>query len=107
MNVDREGLAKKFVKPPNPNQKKGAEDRQKSGERERNVGHEKGEEHSRRPKGGFKPKGMRGLGRGSSGLGWLELLPSKQKCILLPKYFECSPPPKQCFPDTNSNSSGW
>lgn len=42
----------KYVKPPNPNKKKGADSRQKSGARERNVGHVSGEEHSIRPKGG-------------------------------------------------------
>ena len=52
------GMAKKkYEKSPNPNQRKGAEQRQQSGERERNVGpkNKKGEEHSRRPKGGFRP----------------------------------------------------
>ncbi len=55
--VDPDGLAKKYQKPPNPNQRKGAPDRQPSGDRERNVRHPEGEEHSRRPKGGFRPKG--------------------------------------------------
>lgn len=53
------GLAKnknKGQRPDNPNRRKGAEDRGKSGSRERNVGHPKGEEHSRRPKGGFTPR---------------------------------------------------
>ena len=56
--TDLDGLArkKKFTKAPNPNQKKGAEGRQKSGGRERNTGHPEAEEHNRRPKGGFNPK---------------------------------------------------
>lgn len=36
---------------PNPNKRHGSENRQPSGERERNVGHPNGEEHSRVPKG--------------------------------------------------------
>lgn len=35
----------------NPNKRKGSEERQKSGDRERNAGHPDGEEHSRVPKG--------------------------------------------------------
>jgi len=35
----------KYVKPENPNRRHGAEDRQKTGQRERNVGHPDGEEH--------------------------------------------------------------
>ncbi len=55
--IDPDGLApKKYQTPENPNRKKGAEDRKPSGERERNVGHPKAEEHSRRPKGGFRPR---------------------------------------------------
>lgn len=42
---------KKYEKPKNPNQRKGAETRKKSGERERNVGHPDAEEHSRVNKG--------------------------------------------------------
>jgi RHS repeat-associated protein len=48
------GKNKKYQKPENPNRRKGAEERTKTGERERNVGHPEGEEHSRRPKGGFR-----------------------------------------------------
>ena len=66
MYTDPDGLAKKkFQKPQNPNQRKGAESRQPKGLRERNLGHDKGEEHSRRPKGGIRtPKGpnLRGFG---------------------------------------------
>ena len=36
---------------PNPNKRKGSENRQPTGERERNVGHPEGEEHSRVAKG--------------------------------------------------------
>lgn len=36
---------------PNPNKRKGSENRQPSGARERNVGYPNGEEHSRVPKG--------------------------------------------------------
>ena len=36
---------------PNPNKRKGSGDRQPTGDRERNVGHPNGEEHSRVPKG--------------------------------------------------------
>jgi len=49
-----EARKKKHEKPPNPNRRKGAEDREKTGDRERNIGHPDGEEHSRKPKGGFK-----------------------------------------------------
>jgi RHS repeat-associated protein len=55
---DPDGAAKdKYQKPPNPNQRKGAQDRKPSGDRERNVKHPKGEEHSIKPKGGFKIRG--------------------------------------------------
>ncbi|MEE8058500.1 MAG: hypothetical protein V3T17_11790 [Pseudomonadales bacterium] len=56
---DPEGLAKKkYTKKPNPNKKPAPEHRKPSGERERNVRPErgKGEEHSRRLKGGFSPR---------------------------------------------------
>jgi RHS repeat-associated protein len=57
---DRNGEAKKKYKvPENPNKKKGADERKKSGERERNKAHPDGEEHSRRPKGGFRPPSLR------------------------------------------------
>ncbi len=46
----------KFKKPVNPNKRKGADERQKSGEREKNVGHPDGEEHSRVPKGPRRPR---------------------------------------------------
>jgi hypothetical protein len=36
---------------PNPNKRKGSENRKPTGDRERNVGHPNGEEHSRVPKG--------------------------------------------------------
>ncbi|WPD24575.1 MAG: RHS repeat-associated core domain-containing protein [Candidatus Electrothrix scaldis] len=38
----------------NKDKKKGSEDRQKSGDRERNVAHPESEEHSRVPKGGYR-----------------------------------------------------
>ena len=48
--ADTYGLAKKkYKKPSNPNQRKGAENRQPDGQRERNVGHPDAEEHSRNP----------------------------------------------------------
>ncbi len=57
MYVDREGLVKKYVKPPNPNKPKGADDRQPGNGRERNVRPpDGGEEHSIKPKGGPKPR---------------------------------------------------
>jgi len=49
-----EARKKKYEKPENPNKRKGADERKQSGERERNVGHPDGEEHSRRPKGGSR-----------------------------------------------------
>jgi RHS repeat-associated protein len=60
MNSDREGLAPKYVKPPNPNQRKGAEDRQPDGDRERNAAHPDAEEHSVKPKGGVRFPNFRG-----------------------------------------------
>ncbi|GBC59926.1 hypothetical protein DENIS_0868 [Desulfonema ishimotonii] len=51
-----ESRKKKYKKSENPNKRKGADDRKKSGDRERNVGHPDGEEHSRTPKGGFQRK---------------------------------------------------
>ena len=51
---DPDGLAAKYQKPENPNKRKGADARQPSGDRERNVAHPDGEEHSRRPKGGIR-----------------------------------------------------
>jgi serine protease Do len=53
-------LKKKYEKPPNPNRPKGAETRQPKGERERNIGHGNGEEHSRVPKGPKAPQGFQG-----------------------------------------------
>ena len=44
----------KGAKNPNPNKKPPPLHRQKTGARERNVGHPEGEEHSVRPKGGFR-----------------------------------------------------
>lgn len=57
--VDPHGLikGKNRERPPNPNRRKGAENRQKTGDRQKNVGHPDGEEHSRVPKG----KGGRGI----------------------------------------------
>jgi hypothetical protein len=49
--VDPIFFSKKYEKPPNPNRRKGAEKRQKSGERERNVGNPNAEEHNRVVKG--------------------------------------------------------
>lgn len=48
----------------NPNKRKGSENRQPTGDRERNVGHPNGEEHSRVPKGnrGVRIKAVLGLG---------------------------------------------
>jgi RHS repeat-associated protein len=59
MNVDREGemARKKYEKPKNPNQRRGAEDRQPDSQRERNVRPpDGGEEHSIKPKGAPRPK---------------------------------------------------
>jgi len=50
----QEGRTRKYEKPANPNKRPPPEHRQPSGQRERNVGHPKSEEHSRRPKGGFR-----------------------------------------------------
>jgi hypothetical protein len=65
--VDPEGLDPeapeagkgKFVKPANPNKKPPPAHRVPGGDRERNVKHPDGEEHSRRPKGGFKMPSFR------------------------------------------------
>jgi RHS repeat-associated protein len=77
-NTDPDGLAKKYEKPPNPNQRKGAEGRQPSGVRERNVAHPEGEEHSRKPKGGLKPKSGEDLAEAVVlGLGALTLFHQK------------------------------
>ena len=58
--TDPEGLLpQKYEKPPNPNKKPPPPHRLPGGERERNVKHPDGEEHSRRPKGGFKPPSFR------------------------------------------------
>jgi|GEM_PF-1373039 len=56
--IDDVGLAKKRKVPPNPNKKPPPDYRKPQGERERNVGHPDGEEHSRRPKGGFRVRGF-------------------------------------------------
>ena len=64
---DPEGLAKaKGPVPPNPNKKPPPPHRVPGGERERNVAHENAEEHSRRPKGGFRNKGGFGGFRGAA-----------------------------------------
>jgi RHS repeat-associated protein len=49
----------KYEKPPNPNKKPPPPHRIPSGQRERNIGHPDGEEHSRRPKGGFRAPPVR------------------------------------------------
>jgi hypothetical protein len=49
--VDYNLAREKYKKPPNPNQRKGAENRKPTGIRERNIGHPDGEEHGKRPKG--------------------------------------------------------
>ncbi|NEV65274.1 RHS repeat domain-containing protein, partial [Thiorhodococcus minor] len=57
---DPEGKARKGgnkERPKNPNKRTPPEHRRPSVDRERNIGHPEGEEHSRRPKGGFKPRG--------------------------------------------------
>jgi RHS repeat-associated protein len=50
-NKDRKGLDYS-----GKDKKKGAEGRKPGRERQRNIGHPDAEEHSRRPKGGFRPK---------------------------------------------------
>ena len=50
----------KYETPPNPNKRPPPENRQKSGERERNVGHKNGEEHSRVAKNKSGNRGSRG-----------------------------------------------
>jgi RHS repeat-associated protein len=58
---DPEGLARKGEnkqKIKNPNKKPPPAHRVPGGNRERNVGHPKGEEHSRRPKGGFRSRAL-------------------------------------------------
>jgi RHS repeat-associated protein len=55
--VDPEGLVKGgYVKPPNPNKPKPLPDNKIPDGRERNVKPKGGEEHSRRPKGGFRAR---------------------------------------------------
>ncbi|TFY96150.1 RHS repeat domain-containing protein [Ramlibacter humi] len=68
-----EGAKGKYEKPPNPNKKPPPPHRQQSGERERNVGHENAEEHSRQSKGQRGTRGSRGA-RGIGGLFIWELL---------------------------------
>lgn len=46
---------------PNPNKRKGSNNRKPSGERERNIGHPNGEEHGRRPKGNRGIRRMVGI----------------------------------------------
>lgn len=89
---DPYGLAKKkYEKPENPNKRKGAEKRQQSGARERNKGHPDAEEHSRRPKGGFRPR--------------LPFLPVINLCLLnaglpgCPNYCDINPLAEGCLPD--------
>ncbi len=70
--IDTTGAAKrKYNKPENPNRRKGAEGRQQSGNRERNIGHKNGEEHSRRSK---KKKPGNGRQRGFVEPDFLHLL---------------------------------
>ncbi|WP_428623518.1 RHS repeat domain-containing protein [Sedimenticola sp.] len=57
--IDEYGLIKnknRGKRPVNPNKRPPPEHRVPGGQRERNVGHPEGEEHSRRPKGGFRPR---------------------------------------------------
>ena len=63
--TDSQGLASRYEKPPNPNKRPPPEHRVPSGERERNIGHQNAEEHSRQPKG---QRGTRGA-RGARGFG--------------------------------------
>lgn len=55
----KEGKKGKYSPPENRNKRPPPEHRKPSGERERNVGHPDGEEHSKRPKGGFRPPPVR------------------------------------------------
>ncbi|WP_435106956.1 RHS repeat-associated core domain-containing protein [Arhodomonas sp. AD133] len=58
--MDPNGLARKGKKkgtPKNPNKRPPPEHRKPGGQRERNVKHPNSEEHSRRPKGGFRMRG--------------------------------------------------
>ncbi len=71
--IDPDGLAPKYEKPPNPNKKPPPPHRVPSNERERNVGHENAEEHSRTSKGQRGTKGSRGA-RGVGGLFIWDLL---------------------------------
>ncbi len=93
---DPYGLAKNKNKqrPVNPNRRKGAENRGQTGSRERNVGHPDGEEHSRRPKGGIRPR-----------LWWPYLIPDP--CVLDPAicnpWWPLDPPPMSCM-DGNDSS---
>ena len=68
-NIDPRGLEPKYEKPPNPNKRPPPEHRIPSGERQRNVGHPDGEEHSMTSKKqrGSGLKGARGA-RGAGGL---------------------------------------
>lgn len=83
--IDPQGLAKKkYENPENPNRRKGAENRKPTGDRERNVAHPEGEEHSRRPKGGFRLRTP-----------WM--MPIIDPCLLDPTlcnpYWPLKPPP--------------
>ena len=86
--IDSDGAEpKKYTTPENPNRRKGAADRQPSGERERNVKHPKGEEHSIKPKGGPRLK--------------FGLPPIPNPCIFMPElcHDELLPPdlpPERC-----------
>jgi len=84
---DSEGTEPKYQTPPNPNKKPAPEHRQQSGERQRNIGHEKGEEHSRKPKG---QRGVRG-GRGARGIGAILVLDYvlDNICDIKPDAFFC------------------
>lgn len=72
---DPDGEApQKYKKPPNPNKRKGSDERAPTGDRERNVGHPDAEEHSRRPKGNRPPRRPRGPIRGLGPAGLIDPL---------------------------------
>ena len=87
-DMDSDGLAPKYQKPDNPNKKPPPPHRVPSGERERNVGHEDAEEHSRQAKGQRGARGARGA-RGVGGLLIWEVI--NEMCAENPGLPGCKP----------------
>jgi RHS repeat-associated protein len=90
-------LPQRYEKPPNPNKRPPPEHRTPSGDRERNVAHPDGEEHSKKPKGQRATRGTRGAGFATEEFGAACLRATVGLVLLLtPSPIACSELPENC-----------